>query len=320
MNIAFLGNFRPRTALGEPFSTESHLAATYELLGHQVLRLQEDETDKRTIPALCHAGGVALFHWVDTWHSDYPGGFWMLDELRRLGIPSVGYTLDLFVGLPRETLLDVDPWFRCDFYFSADGGHPDVWAAKGINHHWMPPAVFAPECYLAEPDPALVQDIIFVGSYGYHPQWPYRQQLIDWLKVTYGSRFTHYDHSSGMRGHRLNQLYASARVVIGDSCCPGFIQRDYWSDRVPETLGRGGYLIHPWISGMEAHFRSDRHFVGYRFGDFVYLQRLIEEALIGPQWRLAVRLAGHEHVKTHHTYTNRLQAMLEIVALSEGVR
>ena len=320
MNIAFLGNFRPRTALGEPFSTESHLAATYELLGHQVLRLQEDETDKRTIPALCHARGVALFHWVDTWHSDYPGGFWMLDELRRLGIPSVGYTLDLFVGLPRETLLDVDPWFRCDFYFSADGGHPDVWAAKGINHHWMPPAVFAPECYLAEPDPALVQDIIFVGSYGYHAQWPYRKHLIDWLKTTYGSRFTHYDHSSGMRGHRLNQLYASAKVVVGDSCCPGFTQAHYWSDRVPETLGRGGFLIHPAINGMRESFEGGTHLDYYAFLDWEELHERIAYFLQHEEERRLIQSSGHSHVKAHHTYTNRLQVLLEIVAQRKGVR
>jgi hypothetical protein len=184
----------------------------------------------------------------------------------------------------------------------------------------MPPAVFAPECYIAEPVPELVQDVIFVGSYGYHPQWPYRQQLIDWLKATYGSRFTHYDHSSGMRGHLLNQLYASAKVVVGDSCCPGLTQTNYWSDRVPETLGRGGVLVHPWIEGMQHHYRQGEHLSYYDYGDLDVLGFTIDTLLKWSTGREERRIVGHEWVKAHHTYTNRVQAMLEIVAPSEGVR
>ena len=314
MNIAFLGNFRPRTALGEPFSTESHLAATYELLGHQVLRLQEDETDKRTIPALCHARGVALFHWVDTWHSDYPGGFWMLDELRRLGIPSVGYTLDLFVGLPRETLLDVDPWFRCDFYFSADGGHPDVWAAKGINHHCMAPGILEASCYRAEKIPAFEHDIAFVGSLGYHPKYFHRPQLIHWLQQTYGPRFRHYDHSSAMRGHRLNELYASVRVLVGDSCLLDG-QTAYSSDRIPETMGRGGFLLHPWVNGVTdgTLYTNGEHLITWPLGDFDALRTQIEYYLPREEERRKISDAGMAHVLANHTYRHRVTRMLEIV-------
>lgn len=312
MKIAFLGNFRPRTALGEPFSTESHMAASYEILGHQVLRLQEDETRKRDIPALCTQVRADLFHWTDTWHTEYSDAFRMLDELGRLGIPSVGHTLDLFVGLSRETLLDIDPWFRCDYFFSADGGHADVFASKKINHVWLPPAVFAPECYTAAWNGDYVHDIIFVGSYNYHKQWPYRRELIDWLRKTYGSRFTHYGHESVMRGHRLNQLYASAKVVIGDSCCIGFNQSNYWSDRVPETLGRGGVLIHPWVGGMEENF-SRNDFQTYKFGDFHDLQQSIELLLHDPQMRFSLRCSGLDTVKRFHTYTHRAQEILGVV-------
>ena len=312
MNIAFLGNFSPRTALGEPFSTESHVAASYELLGHSVLRLQEDDTPKASIPARCQEFGADFLHWTDTWHSDYPGGFQMLAELRRLGIPTVGHTLDMFVGLPRETLLDTDPWFRCDWFFSADGGHQDIFAAKGINHHWLPPAVYGPECYMADPDPALVQDVIFVGSYKYHAQWEYRRQLIDWLKITFKSRFTHYDHNSGMRGHRLNQLYASVAIVIGDSCCLNFTQRAYSSDRLYETLGRGGFLITPRIPGID-DLQDREHIIQYNFGEFNQLQHLIEYYLIHSTEREGIRQMGHTHVKKYHTYSHRIQSMLDVV-------
>lgn len=314
MNIAFLGNFRPRTALGEPFSTESHLAATYELMGHQVLRLQEDETLKRSIPERCQAFGANLFHWVDTWHSDYPGAFWMLDELRRLGIPSVGYTLDLFVGLSRAPLLDADPWFRTDYFFSPDGDHDEVFSEKGITHFWMPPGCFEPECYLAEPMPELVQDIAFVGSLGYHREYKHRPQLIEWLHQTYGPRFTHYDHGSKMRGHRLNQLYASVRVLIGDSCLING-QKKYCSDRVPESTGRGGFLIHPQVAGVTdgTLYTSGQHLATWPHGEWDCLRDRIDYYLEHHEEREQIRLAGHEHTKQHHTYTRRVERILEIV-------
>ena len=312
MKIAFRGNFRPS------HSTESHVSATMELLGHQVVRIQEDEVQWAQVPALCEA--TDLFWFTSTWHEDFPGGFAALDILHRRGLPTVSHTLDLYIGLDRESQLDIDPFWRTQYVFSADGGHPDVWAAKGINHHWMPPAVFAPECYLAEPDPALVQDVIFVGSYGYHAQWPYRKQLIDWLKETYGPRFTHYDHDSGMRGHRLNQLYASAKVVIGDSCCPGFTQARYWSDRVPETLGRGGFLIHPLICGMRESFEGGTHLDYYAFLDWQELHERIAYFLQHEEKRRLIQSSGHSHVKAQHTYTNRLQEVLAIVAQKEGAR
>jgi len=192
-----------------------------------------------------------------------------------------------------------------------------VFSAKGINHFWMPPGVFEPECSLAEPVPEMVQDVIFVGSYGYHPEWPYRRELIDWLKTTYRSRFTHHDHASGMRGHRLNQLYASAKVVVGDSCCPGFKQTRYWSDRVPETLGRGGFLIHPWIRGIEEQFQDRKHFIEYEYGNLRNLATDIQFYLEHTEARERIRLAGHEWVKAHHTYTHRVKAMLDIVEAGE---
>ena len=317
MRVAFLGNFRPRTALNEPFSTESHMAASYEILGHEVLRLQEDETRKVSIPESCVAFGADLFHWTDTWHTERMDAFRMLEELRCLGIPSVGHTLDLFIGLDREVLLDTDPWFRCDYFFSADGGHEEVFASKRVNHVWLPPAVYAPECYIADPVDSLVQDIIFVGSYGYHKQWPYRAQLIDWLRSTYGSRFTYYGHESVMRGRRLNQLYASAKVVVGDSCCPGFTQSNYWSDRIPETLGRGGVLIHPWIEGLGGCFGFG-DFQPYKYEDFRELKYHIERLLQEPQVRDQIRHQGFEAVRDRHTYTHRAQKILNVIFQGKG--
>jgi len=286
------------------------------LLGHQVIRIQENAVPWRDVPALCV--DADLFWFTTTWREHFADGHAALAELHGRGLPTISHSLDLFVGLEREHFLDTDPFWRTRYVFTADGGHQEVFAAKGINHHWMPPGVFAPECYLAEPDPALVQDVIFVGSRGYHPEWPYRPQLLDWLAATYGSRFTHYDHASGMRGHRLNQLYASAKVVVGDSCCPGFTQTHYTSDRFFETPGRGGFLIAPRIVGID-HLVDRAHVIFYSFGGFDQLRSLIDHYLINDAERETIRRAGHSHVKQWHTYTRRVEQMINIVFAGDRV-
>jgi hypothetical protein len=167
--------------------------------------------------------------------------------------------------------------------------------------------------------PELVQDLAFVGSRGYHPEYGHRPQLIEWLQKTYGSRFTHYDHGSKMRGHRLNQLYASAKVVVGDSCLLEG-QEKYSSDRIPETLGRGGFLLHPEVKRVTdgGLYTNEVHLITWRLGEWEILRRTIDFYLDWPEDRERIRRAGHAHVKAHHTYTNRVKAMLEIVAMGEG--
>jgi len=306
MKIAFRGNFGPS------HSTESHVAATMELLGHEIIRIQENAVPWREVPALC--ARADLFWFTTTWHEDFLGGHAALADLHRIGLPTVSHSLDLFVGLERAHYLDTDPFWRTHFVFTADGGHQEVFAAKGIHHHWMPPGVYAPECYRAEPDPALVQEVVFVGSRGYHPEYRHRPQLLAWLDATYGPRFTHYDHGTDMRGHRLNQLYASATVVVGDSCLLDG-QHSYSSDRIPETLGRGGFLLHPDVMGVtDGHLYADgRHVATWPLRQWNALRAQIDYYLTHEAERERIRRAGHEHVKAHHTYTHRVKAMLEIV-------
>lgn len=319
MRVAFRGNFRPRTAAGEPFSTESHVSATMELLGHTVFRIQEDVTPWCDVPFLVIAAAFDVLWFTTTWRTDFEGGYKALAELHAAGLPTASHSLDLFVGLEREHLLDTDPFWRTKYVFTADGGHQEVFAAKGINHHWAPPGVFAPECYLAEPDPGLVQDLAFVGSLGYHKEYQHRSQLIEWLQKTYGPRFRHYDHGSQMRGHRLNQLYASARVLVGDSCLLNG-QEFYSSDRIPETTGRGGFLLHPWVKGVTdgTLYVDGEHLVTWPLGDWDALRTLIDYYLTHDAERERIRRAGHKHVKAYHSYTHRVQAMLEIIGKGEG--
>jgi spore maturation protein CgeB len=106
-------------------------------------------------------------------------------------------------------------------------------------------------------------------------------------------------------------LYASTKVVVGDTLCPNFKYPDYWSDRIYETLGRGGFLIHPYIKGLEKEFEDKKHVVFYEYNNWNQLQDLINYYLENDKEREKIRKAGHELVKKSYTYKNRWQSILK---------
>lgn len=308
MRLAFLGNF------GVDYSSESHHAASLEFLGHTVTRLQERvATVSQIAEAVSHADA---FVWVHTHGWDTPGIEGLLADLRTDRIPTLTYHLDLWMGLHRERDMATDPYWQLDHFFTVDALMA-TWLTHNtpVRGHYLPAAVYGPEAVMLDPS-ADRFDVAFVGSRGYHPEWPYRPALIDWLTHRYGTAFRHYggDGLGTVRGQALNMIYADARVVVGDSLCLNFDYPDYWSDRVYETLGRGGFLIHPRIAGMERHFNGDEHLVFYDFGDFDQLRDLIEHYLTHDDEREQIRVAGHRHVKACHTYAHRWTTILETIA------
>lgn len=326
MKIAYVGNFQPQ------HSTETHLAATLEDLGHEVTRIQENDPHLPGAPGLIdRCRGHDLFLFTRTWGTlvtlDH------LNQLSQLGIPSASYHLDLYVGLKREDGLENDPFWRTDYVFTPDGDphSAEVFKRKNINHYYMKPGVFKPECVLGNYKPELAHDVVFVGGgieYA-HKEWPYRRQLVQWLMDNYKGmststtidrldvvrpRFGKYGHPQRvMRNQDLNDLYASAKVVVGDSVCIDFKHTYYWSDRVYETIGRGGFIIHPFIEGMQEEFKDRETIVFYEYGNFDQLRELIDYYLTHDDERERIRLAGHEYVKEHATYHNRLTQMLVTV-------
>jgi hypothetical protein len=312
MIIAYLGNFK------HSFCTEVHLAKTLEAMGHYVVRIQEDDyTDvPRKIYKQVKNSNAQLFLFTRTWGKSLNMEY--LDAIKELGIPTVSYHLDLYYGLSRtnwEIGLDQDPFWRTDYVFTPDGDpEAQKWfEEKGINHFYLKPGVYEPECYIKEPT-GIGPDIVFVGSYYYHPEWPYRQRLINWLRETYGSRFAKFGNpESTIRGDQLNKLYSEAKIVIGDALCIGFDHEGYWSDRLYETTGRGGFLIHPYIKGIEKSFEIGKELITYEYDNFKQLKEWIDYYLEHEKEREAIRIAGHNRTKSEHTYTHRLKEMFEVL-------
>lgn len=311
MRITFVGNFHV------DYSSESHHAKSLEALGHEVIRLQEGVNTGDDI--LEQLSTTDMLVWIHThgWETMGITPAVIFEECKALGIPSVTYHLDLWFGLERQKDLEADPFYKTiEHFFTVDKLMAD-WFNENteVKGHYLQAGVFDQECYMASPSGDR-RDVIFVGSKSYHPEWQYRPQLIEWLQSTYQDRFTHVggDGQTGtIRGAALNQMYADSLVSVGDTLCLNFDYPYYWSDRVYETLGRGGFLIHPYIKGMKNHFIGGRHLVYYKYGDFEGLKKAIDYYLEHADEREAIRLAGHEEVKRHHTYLNRWKTIIEEV-------
>lgn len=299
MRIAYVGNFAAE------HSTENHVRIALQTLGHDVTPLPEQGFEWGRIKSKTKGADFVL--WTRTAGFDPADLEHQHASIRRLDVPTVGFHLDRWWGLDRESDVYRSPFFNVDLLFTADGGHDSQWAEAGVNHVWSPPAVSAQEAQLGERRPEYATRIGFVGSWKhYHREWPQRQQLIRWAQRTYGSKFRPWPAAGNpaIRGKPLQDLYASIDVVLGDSCLTGS-PSNYWSDRIPETLGRGGFLIHPHVDGLEEHFPPTT-LVTARLGEWRSWKAVVDHYLHNPEDRARMAEAGRKHVLEHHTYEVRL--------------
>lgn len=319
LRLAYRGNFQPKTAPFEArWSTEHQLALTLEAMGHIVVRLQEDEVDWDE----CLTEGLRSdgFMWTQTWNLDPDGGFLALAALEEANVPSFGVHLDLFWGLSmrRPGWID-EPYWRMRWLFTADGGHDAEWAAAGVNHLWLPPGIFAPHAHRGRSvEPYNRFPVAFVGTARYpHPEWAdQRREMLDWVRVKFGPLFRPW--AGGIRGEELCDLYASAQIVVGDSCLAGQIPR-FWSDRIPETLGRGGFLIHPHVEGIEDSFQDGVHLRLFESGDWSHLMHLISYYLAHPAEAREIADRGQQLVQSRDTYNSRMETVLATVFDRHGL-
>lgn len=313
MTIAVCGNHRV------VYCTESELVWTLEQMGHKVLRFQENETTTEEMLQQCVRENARLFLYIHTHGWSSRGTITLKDllmSLARAGVKTASFHLDRYWGLnradKREERIGVHPFWHTDRVFTADGGNQQGFMDKKVVHSWLPPAVAKRHCFRGKVRPEYEVDVAFVGAKGYHPEYLFRGQLIAWLTDTYGPRFKRFggDCPGGVvREENLNDLYASAKVIVGDSCFAGAPY--YWSDRVPETVGRGGFLLHPTTKGL-----SIDGLVTYTPKDFGQLKGLIDYYLLHPESRETHTEMAMQHVIKWETYHNRMANLLDVMGLS----
>lgn len=303
MNIGMIGN------LEAVHSTESDRKWSFEELGHKVIGFQENKTTAKTL--------IEAIDKVDMLVYSHTHG-WEIKDLKQVfkkykanNIPTVSVHLDRWAWLDRVKDVGSEATWFTEYQFMADGSPEavELYNKFDLNWYYLPPAVVKRACYIAEPDyRRFPHEIIFTGSKNYHSEYPFRPRLINFLQKTYGDKFCHYGlgGKNVLRGANLNTLYASSKIVVGDSCFGG--RPYYTSDRYQEVRGRGGFLIHPHVEGVEA--------VGvapYIKEDLNDLKRAIDHYLSHDSDRESMRAIGHTWVKNNETYTHRAQTILDKV-------
>ena len=336
MDVWQIGNFGP------PYSTENDLKHALEEIGCAVVAWQENDPATFTRladPATWRGARPDFVLWTRTgW--DWRQAGWskaeadarqlrFLLEARSAGVPVVGYHLDRWWGLARQHQVLEEPFFRADHVITADGHGPHgaEFSNAGVHHGWLPPAVSSRWVGVGTPRPELTSPIAFVGSWReYHPEWGHRFQLVQHLADRWGDKVAFWPKigEEAIRGLRLQDLYASTRVVIGDSCLApdvhGGPMTNYCSDRIPETLGRGGFLLHPQVPGITSPHDGRQEFEDcpalctWELNHWSDLDVLIGEALDMTDAERTARIDQTvTAIREHHTYTERMRWVIAYV-------
>jgi len=294
MKIVLLGEFKPS------YRTENWILKS---LDAEVITLDVNTKDEKIIKfleitrpdVLLHSktnGVIGDFANVQAW----------CEENR---VMTVCWLFDLYAGTPRAYEVWTNPMFQSDIVVTTDGGSEELFKKYKINHHVIRQGILEEEAYMEEREKK--NDVIFIGSNNHW--WIYRKKLISFLEGTYGARFTHIGYNKPVRGRALNRLLAETKIVVGDTV----YSKNYWSNRIYEVLGRGGFLVHPRIEGLEKEFEYFKHFVPYDYKDFEQLKRIIDYYLKDDKRREKIRRAGHEFCKQNYTYKIRCNSLLKLI-------
>ncbi|MFG3090677.1 hypothetical protein ACGGAI_23935 [Streptomyces antibioticus] len=295
--------------IGLPDLTRSwkhDLAAAGERLGWDVAHLPPHDAGR-----ICRAlPGADMLLWARTPGRSTPQGERVLAAARDAGVTTVGVHLDLYWTRPaREAEIGRNAWWQCDFVFTADGGHQREFAARGVNHRWLPPP--ASRRWLT---PGVVdkarwpQPIVFVGTCPAGAHRDHRRRLLTWARARYGPQFGWYGTPDRrVWGDDLSSLYATARIVLAESVP----SPRYWSDRVPLTLARGAPLAHQGTEGLADQGFGPDIVLTYGLDEFGPLGNLIDNITDHELRERAER--GRALVEEQHLWEHRLQEIEAVV-------
>lgn len=294
-DIAFIGDFKK-------LWNEEGIARSFEKIGVTVHRFQEGEE---------HSG------WVDEIAALKPdvvlmaklkikGREQLIQKLK--GLKTASWTFDLYYGTGREGLIGTDTIFRCDYVFGPDGGNTQRLRQRRVDYHLLRQGIYDEFCYRGERNERYNYDVVFVGNF--HGAYSNRGAFMDRIGKEYNFRWFGKWNTNEVRGDKLNELYATAKIVVGDS----WPSPSYWSNRLYETLGRGGFLMFPKIRDIEKEYTPYEHFIPYPIYDFEKLKEKIDYYLTRPDERKKISDAALEHTKRNHTLIQRCESFTSAIS------
>lgn len=291
--IAFIGKFGR-------LHDEEYIARSFEFLGHIVIRIPQSSSpfDIKTTLEKYKPDFLIYTKWICPQIIEQS-----ISKLKREGMKTICWLFDLYFGYHREYLVRNAKYFYSDYLFTTDGGHKIKWIEYGIKHICVRQGIYRDECVLLK-NKKKEYDIVFVGSD--NPLYPERKLIVESLAKEFSLGWFGRKDTDECRGMDLNELYARSSIVIGNS----YYSPHYWSNRVVETLGRGGFLIHQEVEGLKEEYP---YLVTYKRGDIEDLKEKIHYYLSHPKERERLRKKNFEWVRDRYTMDKKCNELIQWV-------
>lgn len=275
---------------------EEYIARSFEMLGCEVFRIPQHLNDFDIAQELAKNKPDILLYskWTPqdkTWRE--------ILKQKREGLKTVCWLFDLYFGYPREYQVRNASFFRSDYVFTTDGGHQVDFFNAGIKHICIRQGIYKEECVRKRIKKAKYE-VVFVGSE--NPLYMERNNILYKLAFDFNFKWFGRKNTNEKRGMDLNDLYAETKIVVGDSVYSPY----YWSNRVVETLGRGGFLIHRDVPGLKDEYPD---IVTYD-GTYEDLKKKIRYYLDNEMERREIIQKNFELVKKKYTMDKRCKELL----------
>src|SRR3990167_8080813 len=202
MKILYVGNYAPMESPLGYCPNALYIERTFRELGYNIRGVNEADLEPEEIISLLDKKKYDLLlteegRLRNDFKNDEEGGndillgkfAPVLDFARKEGIPVVAWLTNIFFGvLRREIQVITNPIFKADVVFGTDGGHDKEFKKAKVNYRLLRQGIYQKEAYLGKPIFPTKAEIVFVGAV-YEHIWPYRKRLIDFLTLTYGTKF-----------------------------------------------------------------------------------------------------------------------------------
>lgn len=303
MRIAILGTWDSQ------FRAENDWERAFQSHGLDVLRAHGPALSWRQVRAVAQQSDVLMWVTTGKWQTTPNLGRQVSEYVR-----TVGWRPDRYHGRGIGAWQRDNLW-QCDRVFTTDGWQGNDWG--DIPHRFMEQAVS--EKWVARKGRrrnAFAVDVAFVGKVDNYPEraWqPHRVELAGRLREMCDRNGWSYLNPGGIhrqipRGPRMSDFYRTARVTIGDSMNFWGPQDCYWSNRLPEALGRGGVVV--WPENEPVRERTGDWLPMFRWNDWGGLEATIAGLLASPDDNADLRAQGKEWA-AGNTYERRVPELLD---------
>lgn len=292
MKILYIGNHEQKTG------NDDEGAITYALnqLGHDVQRLRE--TNARQFEKV-EDRELVLFHKWDN--------IAVLQRMRALGLKCIFWYFDL-VEWPDETLKKRNAnrrdWMtrtipNVDLGFCTDGD----WVNKDTSGKLIRLTQGADSRIMGLGNPAhSTPALLFTGTPNGGVQ---RQSFVDEMQINYRQTF---NCTQNVHREELRNLIAASKICLAPDSP---VTDHYWSNRVYNTLGFAGFLLHPYCSTLAEQYTDGDEIIYYNNRD--ELHKAINYYYHHQEDAKRIAQKGFYKTANEHTYIHRCNQLMATI-------